>query len=338
MNDLVKRLELFEQKLNHFSHDLAVLQQLHHINDPQAQLNKIRYISEGILQTLCKENEVSWGKAEPTLERMIGPLRAADIIPAPIASHLRSIQSTTSPGSHYQEDKLNSTHAQIATMALIELLEWYLQEYKNTPISSTESPSVVAKTTRIHTVYLSIFVVIVLLGIGYHQYFTVSSDHPSLQETRAREALLEFQKNFSIRHYAMTKLANKWGSLEDHLLDTLTNDEDFQTYRTVLNTYNITRGIYRTEIEAIFGEEFYLWERQIHLQLLYTGKNLECIVNQKGVRSEQIKLAQDHLSEANQNYRNFLKMTEQLLQKKIDWPIPVTRSKSALEPQFEHPC
>ena len=66
MERLVDRLEHLETKLADFSKDLKVLQQLHQIQDPQAQLNKIRYISEGILQLLCKRHNVGWGKSEPT--------------------------------------------------------------------------------------------------------------------------------------------------------------------------------------------------------------------------------------------------------------------------------
>jgi hypothetical protein len=87
-------------------------------------LNKIRYLTERILVLLCKRYEIAWGQAEPTLERMIGPLVAGNIVPKNTAIHLRTIQSNASPGSHYQESPLSRSHLNIASQALVEVLEW----------------------------------------------------------------------------------------------------------------------------------------------------------------------------------------------------------------------
>lgn len=335
MDNLLLRLESFEKKLEMFSQDIVVLQQLYHLNDPQAQLNKIRYIAEGILQILCKKHNISWGKGEPTLERMVGPLRAEDILTASIASHFRSIQSTASPGSHYQENKLTITHVQIATLALIEILDWYILEFPSSSIPTVDTTSA---NKRPYQMYIAIFCLILCLGFGYRQLTKVSSNHPMLQETRARETLLEFQKHFSERHYIMMKLTNQWRNDKNIDYSLIKQNEDFQTYRNLLNSYNIARGIYRLQIENIFGEEMYLWEREIHIELLYAGKNLECVVNQQGVVSEQLRQAQEHLSNANDINRNFVKTIEQILQNTIAWPLPVQHKKSALEPQLENPC
>ena len=54
-----------------------------------------------------------------------GPLIANKIIPRPMAIHVRSIQTNSSPGSHFQEEALTSSHLEIAQMALVEFLEWY---------------------------------------------------------------------------------------------------------------------------------------------------------------------------------------------------------------------
>jgi len=57
---------------------------------------------------------VGWGKAEPTLENMLGPLVAHGVIPRNIAVHLRTIQANASPGSHFQTDPLSDAHTYAA--------------------------------------------------------------------------------------------------------------------------------------------------------------------------------------------------------------------------------
>ena len=48
-------------------------------------------------------------------------------------------------------------------------------------------------------------------------------------------------------------------------------------YRKILEQYNVARNIYNTDILYFFGREMYLWEREIHFELLYAGTNLECL-------------------------------------------------------------
>jgi hypothetical protein len=106
-----------------FRPDLEDIEQLADICIPSA-LNKIRYLTEKVLLLLCRNNKIAWGQAEPTLERMMGPLVAANIVPKNTAIHLRTIQSNASPGSHYQESPLSRGHLNIASQALVEVLEW----------------------------------------------------------------------------------------------------------------------------------------------------------------------------------------------------------------------
>lgn len=113
-----------KHKLADFAADFEALEALLEVDVPSS-LNKIRFITEKVLQSLCKTNGVSYGQAEPTLERMLGPLLAADFIPRNIGLHVRTIQMNTSPGSHYQESPLAESHVRIAQNALVEFLEWY---------------------------------------------------------------------------------------------------------------------------------------------------------------------------------------------------------------------
>jgi transcriptional regulator with XRE-family HTH domain len=105
--------------------DLQTLHWLCRRMDCPNSLNKIRYITEKLCCELCKGRGVSWGAAEPTLERMIGPLVVRTIIPKNVALHVRTIQNNSSPGSHYQESPLSDSHVSIALAALGEFLTWY---------------------------------------------------------------------------------------------------------------------------------------------------------------------------------------------------------------------
>jgi hypothetical protein len=120
-------IQRLKQKAADLADDLATLETLLELDVPSS-LNKIRFIAEKVLQMLCKNKGVSWGQAEPTLERMIGPLVAAGCLPKSVAIHLRTVQMNTSPGSHYQESALSRSHVTIAQNALIEFLEWYYHQ------------------------------------------------------------------------------------------------------------------------------------------------------------------------------------------------------------------
>jgi hypothetical protein len=93
--------------------------------DVNSALNKIRFITERALHELCQRDGVASGNAEPTLERMVGPLTAAGSIPKPVALHVRTIQGYTSPGSHFQPSPLSEAHAALTCQALVEFLQWY---------------------------------------------------------------------------------------------------------------------------------------------------------------------------------------------------------------------
>lgn len=118
------KLQILGQAIPSVSEDLTALHKVLGTDVPSS-LNKIRYIAEKILYRLCMQAQVTWGQAEPTLERMLGPLVARGCLPKNLAIHARTIQGNTSPGSHYQESALSESHVEIAHQALLELLEWF---------------------------------------------------------------------------------------------------------------------------------------------------------------------------------------------------------------------
>jgi hypothetical protein len=122
-------LQELRSLLEDFSDDLLALQTLLPVDVPSS-LNKIRYITEKVLHRLCSAGDVAWGAGEPTLERMIGPLVSRDLVPRNVAIHVRTIQTNTSPGSHFQEAQLTGTHVSIAVSALEEFLRWYHAKQK----------------------------------------------------------------------------------------------------------------------------------------------------------------------------------------------------------------
>jgi hypothetical protein len=117
------RLQGLKTKLSFLADDLGELEKLSGISVPSA-LNKARFVVEKVLHGLCTRKGVSWGQAEPTLERMIGPLVASDRVPKSVAVHVRTVQAYASPGSHYQESALSGIHLAIAKEALVGFLEW----------------------------------------------------------------------------------------------------------------------------------------------------------------------------------------------------------------------
>ena len=127
MADIDERIRVLEEHVESLADDLRVLRTLVE-HDHASALNKMRYITEKVLHHLCTDNDVKWGKADPTLERMIGPLVAKKIIPKNVAIHVRTIQTNASPGSHFQEEALTSTHVLIAQVALVDFLEWHARE------------------------------------------------------------------------------------------------------------------------------------------------------------------------------------------------------------------
>jgi hypothetical protein len=125
MSNHPEQLQQLKARLRDLRKDLETLESLVDVDVPSS-LNKIRFVTEKVLYKLCITKGTSWGQGEPTLERMIGPLLAGDHIPKSIGIHIRTIQTNTSPGSHYQESSLSPSHVRIAQDALIEFLWWYL--------------------------------------------------------------------------------------------------------------------------------------------------------------------------------------------------------------------
>jgi hypothetical protein len=119
-----ERWEALASRLPALGHEISTLKELVRI-DRGGALNLMRRMAEQILHTLCRRHGVAWGRGEPTLENMLGPLGAAKAIPKNIVIHLRTVQSNTSPGSHFQEQPLTGAHVEIARQALAEVMEWF---------------------------------------------------------------------------------------------------------------------------------------------------------------------------------------------------------------------
>ena len=124
---------MFQQLLPELADDLRLLQRQRLDGDVPGTLNKIRYIAEKLFHGVCLRETVSWGQAEPTLERMLGPLQATQVLPKNIAILARTIQGHTSPGSHFQESELTETHVDIAQQALVGVLGWYASASRGRP-------------------------------------------------------------------------------------------------------------------------------------------------------------------------------------------------------------
>jgi transcriptional regulator with XRE-family HTH domain len=120
----VRDLRGLKGRLPDFAADLEALETLLAV-DAQSPLNKLRYITEKVLRGLCADRGVSWGKGEPTLENMIGPLKAGGHIPDDVAVHVRALQTVASPGSHFQTAPLSGAHVEIGLVALGAVLRWY---------------------------------------------------------------------------------------------------------------------------------------------------------------------------------------------------------------------
>jgi tetratricopeptide (TPR) repeat protein len=127
MAQIDDRILRIETTIAEIGGELRKLRQLAGIDHGSA-LNKVRYVTEMVLRRLCEERAVSWGKGDPTIESMVGPLVAHGCMPRNVSIHVRTIQANASPGSHFQSDPLSNAHVQIAQLALVDLLEWYYRQ------------------------------------------------------------------------------------------------------------------------------------------------------------------------------------------------------------------
>lgn len=124
MNTPRDRLSGLAERLPAWSQELGTLDTLLDV-DVAASLNKMRTLTERMLYELCVAHDVSWGKGEATLERMVGPLLAAGRLPKQVGIHVRTVQSNASPGSHYQEEALDEQHLTVTLLAFVAVLDWY---------------------------------------------------------------------------------------------------------------------------------------------------------------------------------------------------------------------
>jgi adenylate kinase family enzyme len=157
--------------------ELESLEDLLARQDVQSSLNKIRFIAEKVLHSLCTLNDVSWGKDEPTLERMIGPLISDRCIPKDVSLHLRTVQTYSSPGSHYQESSLSPVHVGIALDAFAEFLSWYGQGLDGGNTGAEELPDRQAYIQR----YLAL-----IQGARAELVISTSKMHPADSSADAR--------------------------------------------------------------------------------------------------------------------------------------------------------
>ena len=269
---------------------------------------------------------------------MIGPLRAKKILPAPIASHLRSIQSTTSPGSHYQMDKLTDSHVQIAMLALIELLDWYLSEVGEVNNPGTVSSAQGKKYPEQNMVprYWYLMVLGLLLSLLYFFTVQVPSNHPIHKQDKVDVIQHSYMQSFSNRHFLTLQLLNQLTSTLGE--DTLLIEQSLIKYRDIIAEYNIARGVYRQDLRLIFGDEVYLFEREIHNELFYANKNLECMIHKLGDTTTLSENAKKHLQTANASHQELNRLMDDIMNRIVEWPIPHTRSKQPLDPNLENPC
>lgn len=326
-----KRLKQMAKVLIEFQDDLQSLERIVQIKDTNAFLNKIRYITEGILLELSKKHEVSWGRGDPRMDKMLGPLRAAKVLPAPVYAHFRTIQNLTNPGSHFQEQQLNESHSEIAQLALIETLEWYAKE-QNLQITTDINEN---QTTKKPRNWLYAIFVLLVAGVGFFAFQNIKQNELTpLKQQRAGPLLQEYSLNFSERHFKMTQLAQIFAGTgnEARILD------EWKKYQTIVETYNTKRGVYRTDLKYIFGEELFLWEREIHLLLLYAGRNLECLYNKKGDSKILIQNVNQHLNKANAQYQEYKMTANQVIGGEINYPVPVTRKKTEVDQSLARPC
>jgi CheY-like chemotaxis protein len=124
MSDIRQRLQAQGARLPELTEDLRALDRLFD-TDVQSALNKVRVVAVKVLYRLCTAHGVSWGSAEPTLERMLGPLVSSGVLPKHVAVHVRTVQAHANFGSHFQESPPSPAHLSIAVNALAEFLTWY---------------------------------------------------------------------------------------------------------------------------------------------------------------------------------------------------------------------
>jgi two-component system response regulator AtoC len=140
---LVAELRQLQTEAPDLAADLANLERAMP-GDIPGSLYKIRYLTERILRQLCSQQHVSWGKDEPTLGSMIGPLIFSGCVPRNMSIHVRTIQTIANAGAHFQESPLSERHLAIALAALIPFLQWATESSRpsagSTPLS-VPSPS-----------------------------------------------------------------------------------------------------------------------------------------------------------------------------------------------------
>lgn len=122
-------------KLPDLDDDLRLLADLYEQSGASARestLAKARTIVDKVLKALCEKHDVSWGKQNPTIENMIGPLVAAKVIPGLIAAHVRTVQSYGNLAAH--GEAVTAEHVELGVKALVAFLQWHAGDAPETPV------------------------------------------------------------------------------------------------------------------------------------------------------------------------------------------------------------
>lgn len=322
-----KRLRKLEKYILQFANDIKILRRLYALDDYQGQLNKIRYIAEGVLRNVCLEHQLELNN-KPTLGDMLKKIDKSSekILPASTLAHFRSIQHNCNPGSHYQEDEdqLTKSHTQIALLALIEILEWYAPPPPPQPISPVLKWSIP-------------FVLISFFFLGAWFWYT-PKDHPANKRISADNALRSFQEQFSKRHFASVQLLLALRSNAKPSYKQKDIDEKLEEYRPILREYNQERLVNIVEVDRLYGKEISFWEKEIHLELYYANKNIECLIRGSGDPKKLLSNADQHLQNAQLAFGTFLPFLHRLLDKEEAWPVPITRVEPFVDGKLGTPC
>ena len=186
-------------------------------------------------------------------------------------------------------------------LALIELLDWYLTQagegFSNSGESVDRNDEPLKRPTQ--RTLVALLTVGVPIASIYILYFRLPANHPIHKSTKVETLQHDYMKVFSKRHFLTMQLVsqftNKFGQDDEMVSQSLTQ------YRTMIADYNMNRGVYRQDLQLIFGDEVYLFEREVHNELFYANKNLECMIH-KGDSQELAK--QEHLKTANEKHRD----------------------------------
>jgi hypothetical protein len=98
--------------------------------EPTHALAKARMILEGIIGTIYRQHRKGRGE---TLDNMIKALtegRTGSIFPKAIKTYLHTVRALGNIVIHKNDDNLNTVDIEITLLALLQVVAWYLLEYR----------------------------------------------------------------------------------------------------------------------------------------------------------------------------------------------------------------